>query len=63
MKRRPNKPLMVALGLASTASAVLAWRDLSHRSDSEVRGKKNLWRIFIGMNPGNSVFYWLLGRR
>jgi hypothetical protein len=28
-----------------------------------VRGPKLLWRILIGINPGNSLAYWLLGRR
>ena len=43
--------------------AVLAWRDIGRRTDDQVRGKKNLWRAFMLLNPGNSLFYWLLGRR
>lgn len=43
--------------------ATLAWRDLSRRSAEEVRGPKLLWRIVMMMNPGNSVAYWLFGRR
>jgi len=43
--------------------AVLAWRDLNRRTDEQVRGKKRLWRKFILINPGNSIIYWLLGRR
>jgi hypothetical protein len=43
--------------------AVIAWRDLAARSDDHVRGKKNVWRAAILLNPGNSVFYWLWGRR
>jgi len=43
--------------------AVVAWRDLAARSDDQVRGKKNIWRAAILLNPGNSVFYWLWGRR
>jgi hypothetical protein len=42
--------------------AVVAWRDLTARSDDHVRGKKNFWRAAILLNPGNSVFYWLWGR-
>ncbi len=45
------------------ALAALAWRDMSRRSDDQVRGKKLLWRVFVGLNPGNSVAYWLFGRR
>jgi hypothetical protein len=44
-------------------SAALAWRDLARRSDDQVRGKKNLWRAFITINPGNSLVYWAIGRR
>lgn len=43
--------------------AVLAWRDLARRRDDQVRGQKNFWRVFVTLNPGNSVAYWLFGRR
>jgi hypothetical protein len=43
--------------------ATLAYRDLARRPDEQVRGPKRLWRIVIGLNPGNSLVYWLLGRR
>jgi hypothetical protein len=45
------------------ASAVLAWRDLGRRADDQVRGSKRLWRVIVTMNPGNSLVYWLFGRR
>jgi hypothetical protein len=32
-----------------------AWRDLGRRSETQVRGKKNVWRVFISINPGNSL--------
>jgi hypothetical protein len=44
-------------------SAVLAWRDLGRRADDQVRGPKRLWRVVVTMNPGNSLIYWLFGRR
>lgn len=43
--------------------AALAWRDLAARTDDQVRGTKKFWRIFVSINPGNSVLYWLFGRR
>jgi hypothetical protein len=43
--------------------AALAWRDLARRSDDQIRGRKNVWRVLVSVNPGNSVFYWLFGRR
>ena len=44
-------------------SAAFAFRDLARRQDDEVRGPKLLWRIIIGINPGNSLAYWIFGRR
>jgi hypothetical protein len=61
--RRPPKPVLVTIVVAQVVSAVLAWRDLSARSDERVRGPKKLWRVMIAANPGNSVAYWILGRR
>ncbi len=43
--------------------AVLAWRDLARRTPDQVRGRKSLWRVLISINPGNSGFYWVFGRR
>jgi hypothetical protein len=62
MKHKPNKPLLVGLVAVETVSAVLAWRDLGRRSEDQVRGKKDVWRVFISINPGNSLAYWAFGR-
>jgi hypothetical protein len=43
--------------------AVLAWRDMAGRTDAQIRGTKRLWRLFVLLNPGNSMLYWLVGRR
>jgi hypothetical protein len=53
----------VAIVVAEIVSAGLAWRDLARRSDHQVRGKKNFWRAVIAINPGNSLVYWVVGRR
>jgi hypothetical protein len=63
MRRRPPPPAVGALALAATVSGTLAWRDLSRRSDGQIRGSRRLWRVLIAMNPGNSLLYWLFGRR
>lgn len=62
MRRRPPAA-MVALAAAATASGAFAVRDLNRRSPAEVRGSKRLWRVLIAVNPGNSVLYWIFGRR
>jgi hypothetical protein len=59
-----RKRLLTAIIVPVQVSlAMLARRDLDRRSDDQVRGKKLLWRLFVSINPGNSVIYWLLGRR
>ena len=44
---------MAAVVALQLVSAGLAWRDLSQRSDDQVRGNKNLWRVIVSLNPGN----------
>jgi hypothetical protein len=63
MKRKPNKQLLAGIIGLEIVSAVLAWRDLSRRRDDQVRGNKKVWRVFIVVNPGNSLAYWAFGRR
>ncbi len=63
MKHTPNKPLLLGLVAVEVISAALAWRDLGCRSEDQVRGRKDLWRVFISINPGNSLAYWAFGRR
>jgi hypothetical protein len=54
---------LAVLASVEVLLAALAWRDLARRTDDEVRGNKKLWRLLVAINPGNSVFYWLFGRR
>ena len=66
MKLPQSKRGRAVLGIvvvAQTVSSALAWRDLARRSDARVRGPKNLWRVIVTINPGNSIVYWLFGRR
>jgi hypothetical protein len=58
-----NKRFVAVIVPVQVVLAVLAWRDLARRSDDRVRGKKNFWRVFVLLNPGNAVLYWLCGRR
>jgi hypothetical protein len=61
--QRPPKEVVLAVVAVQAVSAAFAFRDLARRTDDEVRGPKLLWRIVIGINPGNSLAYWVLGRR
>ncbi len=58
-----GRAILGAVVVAQTVSCALAWRDLAQRPDERVRGRKNLWRVFITVNPGNSLVYWLVGRK
>jgi hypothetical protein len=62
-KTKRGKVVLGAVVGAQTVSSVLAWRDLAERSDEQVRGPKNVWRFIVTINPGNSLVYWLVGRR
>ncbi|MGB0095766.1 MAG: hypothetical protein WBP81_24905 [Solirubrobacteraceae bacterium] len=63
MTKRQKRLLAAIVFLVEVPLAVLAWRDLDRRTNDHVRGKKHLWRVFLSINPGNSVIYWLFGRR
>lgn len=58
-----RKLLIAVVVPIEVASAVLAWRDLAAQPEGRVRGTKKFWRIFVLLNPGNSLLYWLVGRR
>ena len=60
---KQRKWLLAILVPIEVVLAVLAWRDLGRRTDEQVRGKKRAWRVFVAINPGNSIIYWLFGRR
>lgn len=61
--RKPAKEVVIAVVAVEAVSAAFAFRDLARRSDDQVRGPKLLWRVVMGLNPGNSLAYWVLGRR
>ena len=54
---------LVALVLAEVGLAALTWRDLRRLPAEEIRGSKRFWRVISTINPGNSVAYWLVGRK
>jgi hypothetical protein len=63
MDANRKRLVLGALAALELVAAAMAWRDLARRPDDHVRGKKNLWRMFISMNPGNALVYWAVGRR
>ena len=58
-----DKLLLGVVMASQTVSSALAWRDLADRPVGQVRGSKKLWRVIVTINPGNSIAYWLFGRR
>jgi hypothetical protein len=63
MTQISKQPLLAGLVAIEVVSAVLAWRDLGARSEEQIRGTKTIWRAVILANPGNSLVYWVVGRR
>jgi len=63
MTPEQKKKLAAVLVPVQVVLAALAWRDLRRRPDDQVRGPKRFWRVFVLLNPGNAVVYWLAGRR
>jgi hypothetical protein len=61
--RKPPRQVVITVVAVEAVAAAFAFRDLARRSDEQVRGPKLLWRVLIGMNPGNSLAYWAFGRR
>ncbi|PZS16033.1 MAG: hypothetical protein DLM60_16060 [Pseudonocardiales bacterium] len=63
MTRKPLKTVLLVIVVLEVVSAAMAWRDLARRSDDQMRGKKKVWRAFVTIHPGNSLVYWVVGRR
>jgi hypothetical protein len=61
--RKPSKSVLLAIVGVQVVSALVAWRDLSARPEADLRGSKKFWRVFVLLNPGNSLAYWTVGRR
>jgi hypothetical protein len=58
-----KKQLISVVVAIEVVLAALAWRDMARLPTTRVRGSKAFWRVFVTINPGNAVAYWLLGRR
>ena len=63
MTTRQKRLLVGTIVPIQVCLAALAWRDMARRTDEQIRGRKSLWRAFVVLNPGNSLFYWLFARR
>lgn len=61
--RKPPREVVITVVAVEAVAAAFAFRDLARRADDQVRGPKLLWRVLIGLNPGNSLAYWAFGRR
>ena len=63
MKHKPNKYVLAVLVAVEVIIAALTFRDLKRRPTEEIRGSKRFWRVISLVNPGNSIAYWVFGRR
>jgi hypothetical protein len=62
-RKKPNPKVIAAILVGHVAVTALTWRDLRHRTDAQVRGSKQWWRVASAANSSNSLLYLLFGRR
>ena len=43
--------------------AAVTWRDISGRTDDQIRGNRTVWRVASLANSLGWVAYWVFGRR
>jgi hypothetical protein len=60
---KPNPKVIAAILVGHVALTAWTWRDLRHRTDEQVRGKKKWWRVASAANSSNSLLYLLIGRK
>jgi hypothetical protein len=60
---KPSRPVIVMLVLLHLVVTAITLRDLSQRSEAQVRGPRRFWQAFTPLQMGNSALYWLVGRK
>lgn len=60
MQTKLDPRLLVGLIVVHSVVAILTWRDISHRDQTQIRGPKWVWRFASGVQVGNSLAYWLV---
>lgn len=63
MENQPDKRAVIPTLIVHVIVTILTWRDISSRSDAEVRGNKVVWRVASALNTIGSVAYWIFGRK
>jgi hypothetical protein len=60
---KPRRRVLVASLVIHVIVTAITLRDLSRRSDAQIRGPRWFWRVFAPLQMGNSAVYWLVGRK
>jgi hypothetical protein len=63
VKRAPSPKVIAAIVVGHLVLTSLAWRDIGHRPDDQIRGNKKVWRVATGANSVNSLAYFIFGRK
>ncbi|GAA3862721.1 hypothetical protein GCM10022381_03560 [Leifsonia kafniensis] len=63
MAKQPDKRTIIPTLIVHVIVMTLTWRDISSRTDAEVRGNKAVWRVASALNTIGSVAYWVFGRK
>jgi hypothetical protein len=60
---KPSRPVLIVLVILHIIVTAVTLRDLGKRTEAQVRGSRWFWRVFTPLQMGNSVVYWLVGRK
>jgi hypothetical protein len=63
IRLKSNRLVLIALVVLHIVVTTLTLRDLSRRSDIEIRGPRWFWKACTPLQMGNSALYWLIGRK
>jgi hypothetical protein len=61
--KKTNKAALALAGVGYIIVTAFTWRDIRRRPSSDIRGDKRVWFVLTALNAGNSVAYWICGRR
>ncbi len=60
---KPSRPVLAVLIVLHVIVTIVTLRDIGHRTEDQVRGPRWFWRIVAPLQMGNSVVYWIVGRK
>jgi hypothetical protein len=62
-QRKVHPKVVAGLVVVQIVVAIVTWRDISRRDQSQIRGPKWVWRVASAAQLGNSLAYWVFARK